>query len=65
MIEEITFVIDGNGNVETEMRGVKGRACVGKMDQLHEILGFSIIERSPTCEMWEVPGGGGIRIGEE
>lgn len=62
-VEHVVFTIDDEGNLSTEMKGVKGPSCVERLNEIHSQLGFVIAERMATSEMYEVPGGGGVRIG--
>lgn len=52
-IEEIEVFIDDSGEVRYEVRGVKGKKCLGLTKDLETDLGGEILLREDTSEMYE------------
>jgi hypothetical protein len=53
--QEVEVVIDANGEVQIEVRGVKGRACLDLTDDLVAALGGEVCEQELTAEADEAP----------
>jgi hypothetical protein len=53
-MQEITVVIDKNGQVSVEVRGVKGTSCLDVTKGLEEALGGQVEDRQMTPEAQEV-----------
>ena len=53
-MQEITVVIDKDGQVRVEVRGVKGGACLDVTKGLEEALGGQVEDRQMTPESQEV-----------
>ena len=52
-LQEIEVLIDEDGNVKIEVRGVAGNACLELTAELEEALGGDIISREMTHEAGE------------
>lgn len=55
-LQEIDVVIDRNGNVQIEVRGVKGPGCLALTRDLEAALGNAVAHRQMTPEATELPG---------
>ena len=53
-MQEITVVIDKDGQVRVEVRGVKGASCLDVTKGLEEALGGQVEDRQMTPEAQEV-----------
>ena len=53
-MQEITVVIDKDGQVRVEVRGVKGGSCLDVTKGLEEALGGQVEDRQMTPEAQEV-----------
>jgi hypothetical protein len=53
--QEVEVVIDANGEIQIEVRGVKGRACLDLTDDLVAALGGEVLEHELTAEADEEP----------
>ena len=53
-MQEITVVIDKDGQVRVEVRGVKGASCLDVTRGLEEALGGQVEDRQMTPEAQEV-----------
>ena len=53
-MQEITVVIDKDGQVRVEVRGVKGTSCLDVTKGLEEALGGQVEDRQMTPEAQEV-----------
>ena len=53
-MQEITVVIDKDGQVRVEVRGVKGTSCLDVTRGLEEALGGQVEDRQMTPEAQEV-----------
>ena len=54
--QEIDVVIDKDGKVRIEVRGVKGKKCLDLTKDLEEALGGEIEEREMSSEAYETEG---------
>jgi hypothetical protein len=54
-LQEIEVVIDKDGQVRIEVRGVKGGGCTDLTKGLEEALGGQVVERQMTGEALEQP----------
>ena len=52
-LQEIEVVIDKDGKVRIEVRGVKGMSCLDLTKDLEEALGGEVEEREMTPEAYE------------
>jgi len=52
MAHEIITIISPNGDVEVQVKGVKGRSCKQLTKELEEKLGVATSDK-PTKEMYE------------
>ncbi len=55
-LHEIEVFIDSTGNVQLEVRGVKGRRCLDLTKQLEAVLGGEVLDRKMTSEANELGG---------
>jgi len=53
-MQEIDVLIDKDGQVKIEVRGVKGMSCLDLTKQLEEALGGQVADRQLTAEAHEV-----------
>jgi hypothetical protein len=53
-LQEIDVIIDKDGQVKIEVRGVKGPACLDLTRELEAALGGEVIDRQMTAEANEV-----------
>ena len=58
-LEEIQIVIDKDGRVHIEVRGVKGTTCLELTEDLEQALGGQIEARKMTPESYE---GAGVQV---
>lgn len=58
-VQEIEVVVDADGNVRVDVRGVKGKKCTEITRALEAALGDDV-ERELTWEAGEEPGQEGI-----
>jgi hypothetical protein len=58
-VQEIEVVIDGDGNVRVDVKGVKGKACADITRALEAALGDDV-QREYTWEANEEPGHEGL-----
>lgn len=56
-LEEIEVLIEKDGRVRIQVRGVKGEACLDLTQALEQALGGEIEERRMTPEAYETPPG--------
>lgn len=54
-LEEIEVIIEKDGRVRLQVRGVKGEACLDLTKALEQALGGEIEERRMTSEAYETP----------
>jgi hypothetical protein len=54
-LEEIEVIIEKDGRVRLQVRGVKGEACLDLTQALEQALGGQIEERRMTSEAYETP----------
>ena len=54
-LQEIEVVIEKDGRVRLEVRGVKGRSCLSLTEPLEKLLGGSIETRTMRPEAEETP----------
>jgi hypothetical protein len=59
-LHEVEVVIDANGEVQIEVRGVKGHACLDLTDDLVAALGGEVREQELTAEADEEPSQVGV-----
>jgi len=52
-VQEIEVFIDADGNVELQVRGVKGEGCLDLTRQLEESLGGQVERRKMTPEAYQ------------
>ena len=52
-VEEIQVIIEKDGRVRVEVRGVKGNACLDLTQALEQALGGQVEEREMTPEAYE------------
>jgi hypothetical protein len=52
-IQEIDVIIDKDGQVKIEVRGVKGPACLDLTKELEAALGGEVVDRQMTAEASE------------
>jgi len=58
-LEEIQVIIEKDGHVRIEVRGVKGQACLELTEELEQALGGQIETREMTPEAYE---GDGVQV---
>ena len=56
-LQEIEVVIHANGQVEIEIRGVKGAACLDITREMEQLLGGKVLDRNFTAEYDMQPDG--------
>ena len=49
-IEELTVLINPDGTVKLEVRGVKGKRCLSLTEGIEKALGGQVIDRQKTPE---------------
>jgi hypothetical protein len=54
-MQEVDVIIEKDGQVRIEVRGVKGPSCLDLTKGLEEALGGQVAERQMTPEAQEVP----------
>ena len=54
-MQEVDVIIEKDGQVRIEVRGVKGPSCLDLTRGLEEALGGQVAERQMTPEAQEVP----------
>jgi len=52
-LQEIEVLIDKNGQVRVEVRGVKGTSCLDLTKDLDAALGGQVVDRQMTPEAFE------------
>jgi len=52
-IEEIDVIIERDGQVRLEVRGIKGRQCLDATRELERALGGQVVARELTAEAGE------------
>lgn len=55
---EIEIVIDARGTTTFEVKGVKGKACLGETKFLEEALGGEVLSRETTGDYYSDPPAG-------
>ena len=53
-VQEIEVIIEKNGQVRVEVRGVKGPACLDLTRSVEQALGGEVLDRQMTPEALEV-----------
>lgn len=56
-MQEIDVIIEKDGQVRLEVRGVKGTSCLDLTRDLEQALGGEVEERQMTAESQEAPQG--------
>jgi len=51
--EEVTIVVDADGQVSVQVSGVKGKSCLDVTKELERLLGGEV-DRTPTEEMHQL-----------
>ena len=54
-LQEIDVFIDADGKVTVEVRGVKGKKCLGITKSMEALLGGEVIDRNFSDEFNEAP----------
>jgi hypothetical protein len=57
---EIHFIIDGQGHIQSVVKGIKGSGCKAVIEEIKKI-GYAVSE-SPTAEIHEGKGETGIQM---